>query len=105
VRLLPAYIGVGTVYTGSARLAQETRERAEAVLEEQQLDNQRTQIAIKRHLLESQIAALRSELLTGHAEFERLTQQQKKRQQRLAQDQAAMGKIRGVTSADKAVAS
>jgi circadian clock protein KaiC len=105
VRLLPAYIGAGTVYTGSARLAQETRERAEAVLEEQQLDNQRTQIAIKRHLLESQIAALRSELLTGHAEFERLTQQQKKRQQRLAQDQAAMGKIRGVTSADKAVAS
>jgi circadian clock protein KaiC len=105
VRLLPAYIGAGTVYTGSARLAQEARERAEAVREEQQLDNQRKQISSKRHLLESQIAALRSELLNGHAEFERLTQQQKKRQQRLAQDQAAMGKIRGVTSEDKAVTS
>ncbi|MDP9339930.1 MAG: circadian clock protein KaiC [Acidobacteriota bacterium] len=103
VRLLPAYVGAGTVYTGSARLAQEARERADAILAEQQLDDQRKQISGKRHLLESQIAALRSELLNGQAEFERLTQQQQKRRQRLALDQAAMGKIRGVLSAGKAV--
>ena len=30
VRLLPAYVGSGTVYTGSARVAQEAREKAEA---------------------------------------------------------------------------
>jgi circadian clock protein KaiC len=101
VRLLPAYIGAGTVYTGSARLAQEARERAEAVLKEQQLDNQQKQISSKRHLLESQIAALRSELAHGHAEFERLAKQQKKRQQLLAEEQAAMGKIRGVIPAGR----
>ncbi len=103
VRLLPAYVGAGTVYTGSARLAQEARESAGALLEEQQLDDQRKQISSRRHLLESQIAALRSELQNGDIEFERLTQQQTKRQQRLVQDQANMGKIRGVNSAKKAV--
>lgn len=105
VRLLPAYIGAGTVYTGSARLAQEARERAAAVVEEQHLENQRKQISRKRQLLESQIAVLRSELLEGHAAFERLSQQQKKRQGLLAEEHAAMGKIRGLSSADKAVTS
>jgi circadian clock protein KaiC len=103
VRLLPAYVGAGTVYTGSARLAQEARERADAIREQQELEGKRQQFSTKRSVLESQIAALRSELAAGQSEFARLTRQQKKRQERLALDQAAMGRIRGLISADKAV--
>jgi circadian clock protein KaiC len=103
VRLLPAYVGAGTVYTGSARLAQEARERAEALREQQQLEERRKEFSAKRSALESQIAALRSELSTGEAEFARLTRQRNERHQRLALDREEMSKRRGVTPANLVV--
>jgi circadian clock protein KaiC len=103
VRLLPAYVGAGTVYTGSARVAQEARERAEALREQQQLEEKRKEFSAKRNLLESQIAALRSELSSGEAEVARLTRQRNERQHRVALDREEMGKIRGVTPANQVV--
>ena len=103
VHLLPAYIGSGTVYTGSARLAQEAREKAEALREQQQLEEKRKEFSVRRGVLESQIAALRSELSSDESEFARLTRQRSERQQRLALDREEMGKIRGVTPANEVV--
>jgi circadian clock protein KaiC len=103
VRLLPAYVGSGNVYTGSARLAQEARERDEMIREQQQTEHKRKQFSAQRNALESQIAVLRSELSAIQREFARLNQNQKQRQRRLALEKAAMGKIRGVPSAPKAV--
>jgi circadian clock protein KaiC len=103
VRLLPAYVGSGTVYTGSARLAQEAREKAESLREQQQLEEKRKEFSARRSLLESQIAALRSELSSGESEFARLNRQRNERQQRSALDREEMGKIRGVTPANEVV--
>jgi circadian clock protein KaiC len=103
VRLLPAYIGSGTVYTGSARLAQEARERAEVLREQQQLEEKRKEFSVRSNVLESQIAALRSELSAGETESMRFTRQRNERQQRLALDREEMGKIRGVTPANQVV--
>ena len=100
VRLIPAYVGAGTVYTGSARLAQEAREKAEALRELQSLEETRKKSADRRKLLESQIAGLRSELVAEHAEFARLTRQQQERDHRLALDQDQMARIRKVTAPD-----
>jgi circadian clock protein KaiC len=97
VRLLPAYVGSGTVYTGSARLAQEAREKAEVLRGQQQLEEKRKEFSARRNVLESQISALRSELSSGEAEFARLTRRRNERQQRLALDREEMSKIRGVT--------
>jgi circadian clock protein KaiC len=103
VHLLPAYVGSGTVYTGSARLAQEAREKAEALREQQQLEEKRKEFSVRRNVLESQIAALRSELSSGESEFARLIRQRNERQQRAALDREEMGKIRGVTRAKQVV--
>jgi len=103
VRLLPAYVGSGAVYTGSARLAQEAREKAESLREQQQLEEKRKEFTVRRNVLESQIAALRSELSSGEAEFTRLTRQRNERQQRVALDREEMGKIRGVSPANQVV--
>ena len=105
VRLLPAYVGAGTVYTGSARLAQEARERTEAIRAEQELEDKRKQVSTRRNVLESQIAVLRSELAAGQSELARLTEHQKKRREQLAQDEIAMSKIRGLGVDGKAVSS
>ena len=102
VRLLPAHVGAGTVYTGSARLAQEARERTDALREQQQLEEKRKEFSVRRSALESQIAELRSELSSGEAEFARLALQRNERQQRVAHDEE-MGKIRGVTPANRVV--
>jgi circadian clock protein KaiC len=101
VRLLPAY--VGAVYTGSARVAQEARERAEGLREQQQLEEKRKEFSARRNLLESQIAALRSELSSGEAEFARLARQRNERQQRVALDREEMGKLRGITPTNQVV--
>jgi circadian clock protein KaiC len=103
VRLLPAYVGSGTVYTGSARLAQEACEKAEALREQQQLEQKRKEFSARRSVLESQITALRSELSSGEAEFARHTRQRNERQQRVALDREQMGKMRGVTPANQVV--
>src|SRR3984893_7482847 len=103
VHLLPAYLGCGTVYTGSARLAQEAREKAEAVREQQQLEQKRKEFSARRAVLESQIAALRSEFSSGEVEFARQTRQRNERQQKVVLDRREMGKIRGVTPANEVV--
>src|SRR6202000_2420206 len=62
IRLVQAYLGSGGVLTGSARLSQEARERAErqAILE----DLRRKELAMehRRKNVEAQIAALRAGL-------------------------------------------
>src|SRR6202047_4338745 len=103
VRLLPAYLGSGSVYTGYARLAHPARERAEALREQPQLEEKRNESSVRRNVLESQIAALRYELSSGETEFARLTRRQNKQQQRLALDREEMGKMRGVTPANEVV--
>jgi circadian clock protein KaiC len=103
VHLLPAYLGSGIVYTGSARLAQEAREKAEAVREQQQLEEKRKEFSARRAVLESQIAALRSELSSGEVEFARQTRQRNERQQKVVLDRQEMGKMRGVTPANEVV--
>ncbi|MEQ1353867.1 MAG: circadian clock protein KaiC, partial [Candidatus Acidiferrum sp.] len=100
VRLLPVYAGAGTVFTGSARLAQEAREKAEESRIQQEIDDKRKLLSAKRNVLESQIAALRSELASGQAEFAGVKRQQMERREQAALEQTKMGKIRGVTPAD-----
>ena len=97
VRLLPVYVGEGTVLTGSARLAQEAREKTQELRAQQEFEDKRKQLSSKESALESQIAALHSELLSGQAELARLSRQQKKRRERAEIDQMEMSKIRGVT--------
>jgi circadian clock protein KaiC len=102
INLVPAYVGSGVVYTGSARLAQEAREKEEFLRQQQEFEDKRKHFSTKRGMLESQVAALRSELSVAHAEFLRLTEQQGEREERLGRDQAAMGKKRGFSVTESA---
>ncbi|WP_341328873.1 circadian clock protein KaiC [Methylotuvimicrobium sp. KM2] len=99
VELLDVYVGLDGVLTGSARLAQEAKERAE--LEASQLDMEEQQAALeyKRHMLESQIAALRAEFAATEVEVKRLIRQGEQRRERLEHDMAAMRRIRHADAA------
>jgi circadian clock protein KaiC len=89
VHLLPVYVGSGTVFTGSARLTQEARERAEAVREQQEIQG-------RRNHANAQVAALRAELAAREGELKVLSSQEVERTGRAALDQVERNKLRGV---------
>ncbi|HEX6126560.1 MAG TPA: circadian clock protein KaiC [Pyrinomonadaceae bacterium] len=94
IELVPAYIGPEGVLTGSARLTQESRDRASAVAQEQELQRQRRAIEGRRKSLEAQIEALRSELEIAAAEEKLVLRQDEDRQTRIADDRDAMARSR-----------
>ena len=94
IRLLPVYVGSGSVLTGSARLSQEARERAETVLRQQSKEEQRRVLDGKRKALEAQIEAMRSEFAQEEARMTLVTQQEEQRERDLSQDVLEMVSLR-----------
>ncbi|HLZ90602.1 MAG TPA: circadian clock protein KaiC [Candidatus Acidoferrum sp.] len=97
IRLLPVYVGSGTVLTGSARLSQETRDRSEELRRQQTTQEQRRVLEGKRKALEAQIAAMRSEFAQEEARVALLTRQEKQRELQTSQDTMEMVSLRGGT--------
>lgn len=62
VQLRPVYVGVEGVLTGSMRLAQEAKERAEEVIRRQQAQSRQRQLERRQNAIRAQIAALQAEL-------------------------------------------
>jgi circadian clock protein KaiC len=94
IRLLPVYVGSGTVLTGSARLSQEARERAESMLREQTKEEQLRMLDGKRKAVETQIEAMRSEFAREEVRVERMTRQEKQREQDLSREMLEMVSLR-----------
>jgi circadian clock protein KaiC len=98
VHLIPAYVGAGTVLTGSARLAQEAREKADEAVRREETEHKRGELDRKRRAIEAQIATLRSEFAQEEERFAQLLRRDKEQERKLAQDQVDMAKIRKVSS-------
>jgi circadian clock protein KaiC len=88
------YIGAGGMLTGSARVQQEGRERAELVTMSEEAERQQLALECKRAALEAQIAALRAEFSGEEAIITRTVTIDRLRGAVLAQDEAAMGRRR-----------
>jgi circadian clock protein KaiC len=95
IRLLPVYIGDGVVLTGSARLAQEAREKDDALVQRQTAEEQALSRARRRKAIEAQIASLRLDLTDVAAESARFASEELKREQRLTQDRLDRSALRG----------
>jgi circadian clock protein KaiC len=87
VELVNVYVGPEGVLTGSARLLQEARSKADALLREQEVDRKKRELERRRKLLESQIAALRAEYDSEEEEFQRLASQYEARETQLVSEQ------------------
>ena len=91
IRLTDVYIGPSGMLTGSARVQQEGRERAERVTLSEEAERQQLALACKRGALEAQVAALRAEFSSEEAIITRTVSKDKQRGAVLALDEAAMG--------------
>jgi circadian clock protein KaiC len=99
IRLLPVYIGAGTVLTGSARLNQEALEKSDLLVRQQAAEEKMRIRERRRRAVEAQIAALRVELTDDETESSLLASEQLNKESRLAQDIVDMSSLRGGKSA------
>jgi len=95
IELLDVYTGPAGVLTGTARVAQEAKERAEAVLRQQETDRRRRKLEGRHKALEAQIETLRAEADTAEADLNRLSTQEEKRTEALAEERTEMGRLLG----------
>lgn len=100
IDLREAYVGPRGVLTGSARLAQEAQEEADAVSRQAQIERHQRELERRRLALESKIATLRSEFESEEDEIRRMIDQEQAREKRLADDRVAMAESRRAEDGD-----
>lgn len=96
IRLLSPYIGSGQVFTGSARLAQEAKDSAEAVLRKQTIERKRNELQAKRRELDAKIENLRAEFEAEEKQMEMLIHQAQNVEHRLELDSQEMAGSRQI---------
>jgi circadian clock protein KaiC len=94
IQLIPAYIGAGGVLTGSSRVAQEAKERADALERQQDIERKQQHFARKRLALEAQVEALQAELAEIDQEAKQANIQEKEREDELKLDRQRMAASR-----------
>lgn len=90
VDLVPAYIGLEGVLTGSARIAQQAKELADAKQKEQEVQLKRLQANRKVLALEAQIAALQAEAAAQAELSEQIARQDSERAEQAQMDREEM---------------
>ena len=101
VKLVEAYLGPGGVLTGAARLAQETREVAEAERLKQEMERRELALTHRRKAMEAQIEALRAAFDAEAEELRRTAANGRDRLGQLEIDREAMARSRRVTERSK----
>jgi circadian clock protein KaiC len=94
IELLDVYVGPGGVLTGSSRLAQQAREKAEALMRDQAIERRRRELERKRMEVQARIAALQAEFQADEDELERVITQERAIRDRLANDRTEMARSR-----------
>jgi circadian clock protein KaiC len=94
IKLREAYVGPEGVLTGSARLVQEAKDKAAALVREQEMERRTRELERKRREIMAQIDVLRAQLASEEAEQALLNREGGAREDQLYTDRVAMGASR-----------
>ena len=94
IELLDVYVGQGGVLTGSARLAQEAKDRAEQVMRHQEIKSKQFRLERKRVAMEAHIGELQAEYEAEESETLKIINMEKARTEQFVQDQSKMAASR-----------
>jgi len=94
IELLDVYVGQDGVLTGSSRISQEAKERAEQLLSQQELERKKLALARKQKALEAQISLLKTEYEATEAEMLEGIELEELRIKRLSQNKKDIAKSR-----------
>lgn len=94
VRLMDVYVGPVGMLTGSARVSQVAKEKAEKVVREQEIEAKQRQIERKRQIMEAQIAELEAQFEAEKQELDKIVIQDKLKEDILIKDRKDMSTMR-----------
>jgi circadian clock protein KaiC len=94
IKLRQVYVGPEGVVTGSARLAQEAKDKAAVLLREQEMERRGRELERRRRETAAQIEILQAQLANEEAEVALLSREGAERKDQLASDRVAMGMSR-----------
>jgi circadian clock protein KaiC len=95
IELIEPYIGAEGVLTGTARIAQESREKAAATQRRQTIQQRQREIAKRRLAIERQIAELQDDLAINAVEARSLSVEDDAHETNLDADRLIVAKLRG----------
>jgi circadian clock protein KaiC len=91
IKLRDAYVGSEGVVTGSARVAQEAKDKAASLIREQEMQRRGRELERKRREIRAQIEILKDQLESETAEEGLLNRDYTAREDQVAADRVAMG--------------
>jgi circadian clock protein KaiC len=94
VQLVDVYVGPEGVLTGSARLAQEAKEKNRELSQQQETTRRQTELERKRQDLEAQIRALQSDLSMNDQELQILSAEEQTRRSAILSVRLGMQRLR-----------
>lgn len=94
IKLRDVYLGPDGVLTGSARMAQEAKERAARIARQQEIERRNRDLDRRRRQIEAQIEALRADLGREEDEISRINEEAKAHDKQALQDRDAMASSR-----------
>jgi circadian clock protein KaiC len=95
IHLTDVYIGPGTVLTGSARTAQEVRDKAQAAVEEQTIARRRRELEQEQAMARAQLEAMQFKSVALDEELKSLKHEEQARRAAAAREQAELARARG----------
>lgn len=95
IDLLDVYTGPAGVLTGTARVAQEAKEKAEALTRQQQIERKKREVEGRRKALQAQVESLQADMGTAEAEMDLLVAEEEMRTAVLAEEEIRMARLRG----------
>jgi len=94
VDIIDVYTGPSGVLTGTARLAQETKDKAAEVQRSEETGRLQRDLERKRKLMEAQVAALQAEFAAKEEEIKQLLTQDRLHEKAVAEGRKEMGRMR-----------
>ena len=94
VDLMDVYAGPSGVLTGTARLAQEIREKEEEAAYQEEIERKKRELENKRQSLELQIGSLQAQFKAEEEELRRLLNREKSRNKKMSRQEETMAQSR-----------
>ena len=101
IQLVPAYLGPVGVLTGSARLSQEARDKAESRVAQEELESRQQALEHRRKAIDAQVEALRAGLRAEEEAMTRAALSTRLKIENMEADRLAMARSRKATTNPK----
>jgi circadian clock protein KaiC len=94
IKLIDIYLGPSGMLTGAARLSQISKEKAEKLASEQEIERKQREFKQKRRSIEAQIKELNTQLEAEKLELEQIIEQKKLNEESIEYERNIISKIR-----------